>query len=59
MEGFMVSNCANPSCEVPFRFMHSGGVFRLILLEGPSVAGQDVLWDVAVERIRPAAAGCT
>ncbi len=42
----VVSNCANPDCRAPFRFMHSGRVFRFDFpLETAPIAGQDILWD--------------
>lgn len=30
----MVSKCANPQCEVPFRYFHQGKLFRLETAHG-------------------------
>lgn len=39
----MVSHCANPACREPFRFLHSGRIFRFDIHHDG--VGQDLLWE--------------
>ena len=34
----MLAKCANPTCSVPFRYLHEGKLFRLDLGAGPPSA---------------------
>lgn len=42
----MVSHCANSNCAAPFRFMHTGRIYRFdFAVEGSTDHIQDILWD--------------
>jgi hypothetical protein len=42
----MVSECANPNCRAPFRFLYGGRIFRFDFpLEEAPEHHQDILWD--------------
>jgi hypothetical protein len=42
----MVSECANPNCKSPFRFLHGGRIYRFNFpLEEAPGHHQDILWD--------------
>ncbi|HEU5335098.1 MAG TPA: hypothetical protein VFU27_04000 [Terriglobales bacterium] len=38
----MLAKCANPTCSVPFRYLHEGKLFRLDLGAGPPSASGHV-----------------
>ncbi len=44
----MLSKCANPVCSAPFRYLHQGRIFSLML--GPEPNGINAAWDHVVER---------